>query len=197
VLSVSYGAGVALLSGLVARGVPGAGGLDRFLLGSAAALSTADCLLLVLLSMAAILAVAAVLKEATLVSFDADYAASIGWPVAWLDGLLVAVTAVMVVAGLPAVGAVLVTALTVIPPAAARQWTDRVPPMLALAGAIGLGSGLTGVVASGLVPRLPTGPAVVLAAAFAFSLSLAARPLRRRLGAPARSDTAAGAKGAA
>ena len=40
----------------------------------------------------------------------------------------------------PAAGAVLVTALVVIPPVAARQWTDRVPTMLLLAGGIGCGA---------------------------------------------------------
>lgn len=187
VLVVSYGFGVALVSGLVARGVRGAAGLERFLLGSAAALSTGDAVLLVALSLAAIALVVSVLKEATLVSFDRDFAASAGWPVTRIDGLLVAVAAVMVVAGLPAVGAVLVTALMVIPPAAARQWTDRVRPMLAIAGVVGLLSGLCGVVVSGLVPRLPTGPAVVLAAAIAFVVSLAARSAweRRRYGSHA------------
>ncbi|MFM8578655.1 MAG: metal ABC transporter permease [Planctomycetaceae bacterium] len=180
VLAVSYGLGIAILSGLAARGVSGAAGLERFLLGSAAALTTSDAVLLVLMSAVAVAVITVILKEAVLVSFDIDFAASSGWPVARIDALLVAITAMMVVAGLPAVGAVLVTALTVIPPAAARQWTDRVRPMLAIAGVIGTLSGLAGVVASGLIPRLPTGPAVVLAAAMGFALSLGARLVRER-----------------
>ena len=88
-----------------------------------------------------------------------------------------ALVAVMVVVGLPAAGAVLVTALVVIPPVAARQWTERIVPMLVLAGGIGLASGLAGVAISSVAPRLPTGPVVVLVAAgcFAFSLLLAPR----------------------
>jgi manganese/zinc/iron transport system permease protein len=80
--------------------------------------------------------------------------------------------------GLPAVGAVLVTALVVIPPVAARQWTDRVPTMLLLSGLFGVASALFGVAVSAVVPRLATGPLVVLAAAFIFLCSFVAAPDR-------------------
>jgi manganese/zinc/iron transport system permease protein len=86
--------------------------------------------------------------------------------------------AVMVVVGLPAAGAVLVTALVVIPPVAARQWTDRIVPMLVIAGGIGLVCGLAGVVISSVADRLPTGPVVVLVAAGCFVVSLVAAPRR-------------------
>ena len=178
VIGVSFGVGVALISGLVARGVPGSGGLERFLLGSTASLSAADARLLVIVSLLSTGLVAAFVKEATVVSFDPGFAAAAGWPVWWIDFALVAMTAVMVVAGLPAAGAVLVTALVVIPPVAARQWTDRVGVMLVLAGAFGLVSAVAGVAASAVVPGLATGPMVVLAAAALFAVSLVCAPSR-------------------
>lgn len=178
VIGVSFGVGVALISGLVARGVPGSGGLERFLLGSTASLSAADARLLVIVSLLSTGLVAAFVKEATVVSFDPGFAAAAGWPVWWIDFALVAMTAVMVVAGLPAAGAVLVTALVVIPPVAARQWTDRVGVMLVLAGAFGLVSAVAGVAASAVVPGLATGPMVVLAAAVLFAVSLVCAPSR-------------------
>jgi len=73
---------------------------------------------------------------------------------------------------------VLVTALVVIPPVTARQWTDRVGAMVPLAGVIGLVAALFGVAASAVSPRLPTGPLVVLAAAGLFGLSLLLAPRR-------------------
>jgi manganese/zinc/iron transport system permease protein len=123
---------------------------------------------------------AAVLKEATLVAFDAAFAAATGWPVTWIDGLVVALVAAMVVAGLPAVGAVLVTALVVIPPVTARLWTDRVATMIVLAGTIGLAAATIGTLASAARPGLATGPLVVLAAAAIFVVSLVVAPLVRR-----------------
>ncbi len=178
VIGVSFGVGVALISGLVARGVPGSGGLERFLLGSTASLSTADATMLVVVSLVAMALVAAFTKEATLVSFDPGFAAAAGWPVWWIDFALVALTAVMVVVGLPAAGAVLVTALVVIPPVAARQWTDRVGVMLVLAGLFGLAASLLGVALSATIPGLATGPMVVLAASAIFTVSLLLAPKR-------------------
>ena len=178
VLSVSFGLGITLVSGITARGIPGGAGLEQFLLGHTAALTTADAILLAAVSAAAVLLLVLSLKEATLVAFDSSFAAATGWPVAIMDYFLVALVAVMVVVGLPAAGAVLVTALVVIPPVAARQWTDRVPTMLVLSGVFGVASALFGVAVSAVVPRLATGPLVVLAAAFIFACSFVAAPGR-------------------
>lgn len=181
VLSVGFGGGIALLAGMTARGVPGSAGLENFLLGHTAALTAQDAALLGGVSLAAVAVLMLVLKEATLVAFDAAFAAASGWPVAWIDYLLVVLVAVMVVVGLPAAGAVLVTALVVIPPVAARQWTDRLGTMLAVAGVIGLVSAVVGVAISAVVPRLATGPLIVLVAAMIFLFSTVVG--RRRSGA--------------
>lgn len=180
VLGVSFGLGITLISGITARGIPGGGGLEQFLLGHTAALTAADAGLLAAVSAAAVLLVWLGLKEAVLVAFDPDFAAALGWPVTVIDYALVTLVAVMVVVGLPAAGAVLVTALVVIPPVAARQWTDRAGTMLLLAGLIGLVSAVAGVAASAVVPRLATGPTIVLMAAAIFALSLLFAPGRRR-----------------
>ncbi|RLS35295.1 MAG: metal ABC transporter permease [Planctomycetota bacterium] len=178
VLSVSFGLGITLVSGLTARGVPGSAGLEQFLLGHTAGLTRADALMLGGLSLAVVTIVVMALKEATLVAFDPAFAAASGWPVGIIDYSLVVLVAVMVVVGLPAAGAVLVTALVVIPPVAARQWTDRVGVMLLLAGLIGLAAALAGVATSALVPKMPTGPLVVIAAGGMLVISLLAAPQR-------------------
>jgi manganese/zinc/iron transport system permease protein len=179
VLGVSYGLGVVLLSGITARGIPGGGGLEQLLLGHTAALTAADAAVLAAVSVAAVAVLVVGFKEAVLVAFDPAFAAATGWPVTLVDYVLVALVAVMVVVGLPAAGAVLVTALVVIPPAAARQWTDRAATMLLLAGLIGLLAAVAGVAASTAVPRLATGPMIVLAAALIFAASLLLAPRLR------------------
>ena len=186
VLGVSFGIGIVLLSGITARGIPGGGGLEQFLLGHTAALTAGDAAILASVSAAAVLLLWLGLKEATLVAFDPAFAAASGWPVTAIDYALVALVAVMVVVGLPAAGAVLVTALVVIPPVAARQWTDRVGTMLLLAGLIGLVSAIAGVAASAVMPRLATGPTIVLVAAAIFGLSLLFAPRRGRAARPLR-----------
>lgn len=178
VLGVAFGVGIALLSGLSARGIPGAGGLEQFLMGHTAALTVDDAKSLAVASLAAVLCAGLAVKEATLVAFDPAFAAASGWPVTLIDYCLVGLVALMVVVGLPAAGAVLVTALVVIPPVTARQWTDRVPMMLVLAGCIGLAAAIGGVALSAAVPKLPTGPTIVLVAASLFAVSFLAAPGR-------------------
>ena len=186
VIGVSFGLGITLVSGLPRWGYADTAGLEHFLLGHTAALTAGDAVLLAAVAAVATVVVAVGLKEAALVAFDAGFAAATGWPVTAIDAILVGLVAVMVVAGLPAVGAVLVTALIVIPPVAARAWTDRVGAMLLLGGLMGLAAAVIGVVASAARPGLATGPMVVLAAAAIFAVSFLAAPERgwiaRRIG---------------
>ena len=84
VLSVSFGLGITLISGMVSRGIPGSGGLERFLLGHTASLTANDALLLGTVSVVSVLCIVVGLKEATMVAFDPDFAAAAGWPAAIL-----------------------------------------------------------------------------------------------------------------
>lgn len=186
VLSVSFGLGICLVSGITARGIPGGAGLEQFLLGHTAALTANDAAFLGVVSALAVFGVAVAFKEAMLVSFDPAYAAATGWPVALIDYGLVSLVALMVVVGLPAAGAVLVTALVVIPPAAARQWTNRLSSMVVLSGLFGLAAAALGVGASAVVPRLATGPLVVLVSAGILAASVAAVRVRDWWRRPAR-----------
>ena len=88
------------------------------------------------------------------------------------DTLLMALVMAVVVVGLQAVGLVLVIAILVIPPAAARFWTNRTANMAVIAGAIGGAGGWTGTILSALAPGLPAGAMVVLALGGLFVASL-------------------------
>jgi len=90
---------------------------------------------------------------------------------------------VAVVIGLRTVGVVLMSAMVVTPAAAARQLTDRLAPMVAISAAIGAASGVFGAVLSSIVPRLPTGPTIVLVLSVAVVLALALAPGRAWCGA--------------
>jgi hypothetical protein len=75
------------------------------------------------------------------------------------DGLLVLVVTVI---GLKVVGLVLIVALLIIPPVAARFWTDQVRPHDLDRRRIGGVSGYVGAAVSASAPNLPTGPIIVL-----------------------------------
>ncbi len=84
----------------------------------------------------------------------------------------------VVVVGLQTVGVVLIVATLITPAAAARQWTDRLGAMVLLAAAIGAGSGVAGSLASATLPRMPTGPVIVLASSAVLVVSLLFAPRR-------------------
>lgn len=144
--------------------------LDRYLFGQAALLREPDLTAIGAVGTAALLTLAVFWKELKLLSFDPDYAASLGLPVRRFDLLLTTLTVVAVVVGLKAVGVVLMTALLIAPAAAARQWTDRLGRMVLLSGLFGALAGFVGTVLSHVLSALPggktvpTGPTIVLCA---------------------------------
>jgi manganese/zinc/iron transport system permease protein len=172
VLSVFFGLGVALL-GVATRMESGdAAGLSSFIYGKTASMLFSDALLIGIAALACIVFCLAFFKEFSLLCFDAPYASTLGWPVGRLDFLMMALVVIVTVIGLQAVGLILVVALLIIPPSAARFWTDRLRSMLWLSGAFGAASGLIGAGISALMANLPAGAVIVLTASVVFVISL-------------------------
>jgi len=174
VLSVFFGGGVALL-GIVQQMTSGhAAGLETFVYGKTASMLARDAIMIG--AVAAIIAVVCGLlfKEFELLCFDQEFAGAQGLPVFALDVVMLALVVGVTVIGLQAVGLILMVGLLVIPPAAARFWTDRLGVLVLVAAVIGALSGLVGAAASALVPRLPAGAVIVLAGGCFFLVSLVA-----------------------
>jgi manganese/zinc/iron transport system permease protein len=167
-LAVFFGIGLVLLT-YIQRNVPDASRhpLERYLFGQAAFLRDEDLRVIGILGAVAMVLLAAFWKEFKVLSFDPDYAASLGYPVRRLDLLLTTLTVIAVVIGLKAVGVVLMTALLIAPAAAARQWTNRLGGVVLLAALFGALAGAGGTVLAHLAGRnisVPTGPTIVLTA---------------------------------
>jgi len=129
-------------------------------------------------------ALAALGKELLLRAFDPDAAAAMGYRVPLLDLALNVLVALVVVAAVKAVGTVLVIALLVVPAAAARLVTDRLPLLLAGSVLVGALGGWLGLVASWEASvhhgiRLASGASVVLALVALYLLALVAAALGR------------------
>lgn len=185
VLSVFFGLGVALMGMATRMGTGNAAGLEAFIYGKTASMLFQDALLIGLTALGVTLFCLAFFKEFALVCFDDGFAATQGWPVERLDFLMMALVVLVTVIGLQAVGLILVVALLIIPPAAARFWTHRLPVMLLLSGGFGAASGMIGSALSALMVNLPSGAVIVLTASALFFLSLMAgtdRGLVRILG---------------
>lgn len=173
VLTVFFGVGIVLLRLIQnRRGGAGKAGLESFLFGKTAGMTAGDVYLIAGVACACLLLVLLYYKELKLLTFDPQFAQALGWPVGWLDMLLMTLLAVAVVVGLPAVGVVLVAALLILPAAAARFWTDRLGHLMLLATIIGGGTGLLGTTFSASWSLLPAGPIMVLTGTTIFLVSL-------------------------
>jgi len=179
VLSVAYGLGIALTRTIQNhyRNEQGAD-LESFIIGRAATMLATDVLQIGLAAVACSAAVLVIYKEFKLLSFDESFCRVQGWPATRLDLLLMFLTAVTVIVGLPAAGVVLTAALLIIPAAAARFWTDRLSSMMWLSAFIGGVSGAAGTLLSARMDDMPTGPLIVLTAAALFLASWTFAPAR-------------------
>ncbi|WP_196258038.1 metal ABC transporter permease [Pelagibacterium limicola] len=177
-LSLSFAVGIVLLTHIQATGGAGHGGLESFLFGQAAAILRSDIYVMAAIGAVALALVMAFWKEFKLVSFDPDYARTLGLPVLALDVTITVTIALAVVIGLQMVGVVLMAAMVVAPAAAARQWSNRLGTMVALAALFGMASGLFGALVSATARGLSTGPLIVLAASAIVLVSLAIAPGR-------------------
>jgi len=171
VLSVFFGLGVALMVIIQQLPTGNAAGLSHFIYGKAASMTASDARLILFASLTVALVCAGLFKELKLLCFDASFARTQGWPTVALDLALMALVVAVTVIGLQAVGLLLVVALLIIPAAAARFWSHRLSVTVLLATLIGAASGLVGVAASALFPKLPAGAVIVLAAVFCFVVS--------------------------
>lgn len=162
ILSVFFGFGLMLLT--FTQRLPDAtqAGLDKFLFGQAATLIERDVLTMGVISAIALILLAVFWKEFKLVTFDSEFAASLGFPIRLLDVILTTLLVIAIVVGLQTVGVVLMSAMVVAPAAAARQWTDKLSRMVMLGGLFGALSGVSGTLISSSGERLPTGPLIVL-----------------------------------
>ena len=111
-------------------------------------------------------------KELSLLCFDEAYAAALGQPTRRLDLLLTSLVVAVTVIGMPSVGLLLVVAQLVIPPTAARFWTDRHGPLAVVSGVLGGLSCAVGILISAVVPRMAAGAVIVLAGTMSFAISL-------------------------
>jgi len=178
VLSVFFGFGTVLLTKIAQSGAGNQAGLDAFLFGKAASLMAADVRVMAIVTGTLILLTVLFFKEFKLLAFDPGFGRGIGWPMHALEGLLLLMLVLSVVIGLQAVGVVLMSALLIIPAAAARYWTEKLHVMTLIAAIFGVLSGFFGTLLSTLTPRMPTGPLIVLTSAALFAISALFAPRR-------------------
>ncbi|MFE5323966.1 metal ABC transporter permease [Paenibacillus sp. NPDC056579] len=178
VLSVFFGFGIVLLTQIQHGSSGNQSGLDKFLFGQAASMIHSDVVIMTVVALVLVLVCTLLFKEFKLLSFDSGFAKGLGYPVAFLDQLLMFLIVVAVVVGIQAVGVVLMSALLITPAVSARYWTERLGVMVVLSGLFGAISGFIGTLISTTSSNMPTGPLSVLAATALFIVSVVFAPRR-------------------
>ncbi len=178
-LAIFFGTGMLLLRWIQRSStIPGRSGLDDYLFGMAAAMTTEDLWMIAGLGSTSLLLMLLAWNRLKLTTFDAGYAAGLGLRVGLIEIVTLTLLVIGIVIGLQIVGVVLMIALLVAPAAAARQWTTHLGPMVLVAAAIGSLCAASGAVISAVGSNLPTGPVIVLLLSITFIVSIFLAPKR-------------------
>lgn len=178
VLSVFFGAGVVLLTVIQTLSAGKQAGLEGFLLGSTAGMLRSDALTIAAGGALVLAATLSLRRPLLMVAFDPGFARVQGLDTRRLDAALMLLVLGVTVTGLKIVGLILIVAMLIIPPTAARFWSEDATRVVTLSALFGGLSGYVGAALSATAPNLPTGPIIVLVAATLFTLSLLLAPAR-------------------
>ena len=172
-LSVMFAAGIALMqqanswrdfAGLLFGSVVAVGGEDLLVIGVTAAIVLAG--------------LRALHKELELASFDEEYASLLGARPALMRVVLLVLVALGSVACVRLVGALLTTALFVIPAATGVLLGRTVPQVMAWGSGCALLGGVGGLYLSYYAPAVPSGAGIVLCCALPYLLARIFAPRR-------------------
>ena len=190
VLAVFFGIGLTLASqvqftySLLYRQI------QVYLYGQAATMTDVHIAIYGALALAIACVVIFFYKEIYTITFDRDYARSLGINTHGIDMLVFVLIVLAVVIGIRSVGVVLMSAMLIAPAVAARQYTNKLYLIFILAGFFGLISGFFGNYLSVEMTRsmqggfasnrfvLPTGPMIVVVASLISLYSLMLAPER-------------------
>lgn len=190
VLSVFFGVGITLASHVQFAYSSFFRQIQAYLYGQAATMTDVHIFIYGGLSLCIIITTVFFYKELQAITFDRQYASSLGIPVNKIDRLVFVLIALAIVVGIRSVGVVLMSAMLVAPAAAARQFTNRLSVLFVLASLFGLLSGYFGNYFSVELNQIlaekypgdrliiPTGPMIVITASTICLLALMFAPER-------------------
>jgi zinc transport system permease protein len=157
--------------------------LIQYLFGSLTTTSRQDLTVIAVLGVAVLIAMLGLRPALFAVCNDEEYARVSGLPVRTLNLLMAVTTAVTVTIAMRTVGLLLISALMVVPVAAAQQVTRGFRTTMAAAMVIGVGAAAAGVTVAGEIDTAPGATIVILAIAVFVAITVGSavwRVLRRR-----------------
>lgn len=152
--------------------------LFGYLFGNILAITRRDLIIIAVLGALVLISIILFFKELLFVAYDREVAFVSGMPVTFLDHFFLTILALAVVISMKVIGIVLVSALLVIPGAAASQLTRRYVSMIAVAIIVALVSTIGGLFIS-YYADLASGATIVTLAAVIFFLTFAFSRFRK------------------
>ncbi|MDQ7822649.1 MAG: metal ABC transporter permease [Candidatus Eremiobacteraeota bacterium] len=146
--------------------------LFGYLFGSILAVTGEDIAITLVIGGLVIALVGFFFKELEFISFDAEMAEVVGIPQKRLYFLLLAITALTIVASIKVVGIVLVSALIITPAATAYQLADDFRLMMVLSVVFGVSASVGGLVLSCMLNTASGATIVILATAMFFAATI-------------------------
>jgi zinc transport system permease protein len=171
---------LAMAMGVIFIGMSDQYNVDLFgyLFGNILAITRQDLIVIAVFGGLVLLSTVLFFKELLFVAYDREVALVSGMPVAFLDHFFLTILALSVVISMKIIGIILVSALLVIPGAAASQITRRYDSMIAFSILIALISTSGGLIIS-YYADLPSGATIVSLASFIFFAAFAVGQIRR------------------
>ena len=168
ITSASFALGIALLGlhGQVRKSI------DTAIFGSVLGVSAADVWVVAAVTVVAVGVVIAFYRKLLFASFDPEVADVCGVDAARMDGLLMVLLSVSILATMKVLGVVLIAAIIVIPAVVARMLTNTFAHMLWLSTFLGALCGLVGMIVSYHLD-ISSGATIVLVGAALFTLVFA------------------------
>lgn len=183
VTTASFAIGLAIQSrsGSVSRT------LDTVLFGNVLGVFTRDLLAVAGVGVVVTALVVAFRRELGFVSFDPEVARVAGVPVQRIDALLMVLLSATVLVSVRVIGALLISAMLVLPAATARLLTSSLNRMLWVAPLLGAGFGFAGMYVSWYAD-VPSGAVITLVGTIVFGAAWAVADVARRRVAAAVDD---------
>jgi zinc transport system permease protein len=179
-----------LAGGVLLTSLEGGGtSLQAYLFGSISSVSMSDLYVMAGLTVVVLGVVTLFRRELFLLCQDEEVARAAGLPTRFLSVLIAATAAVTVVIAMRAIGLLLVSALMIVPVAAAQQVARGFRGTMLVAMGVGVLSAVSGLVGS-FEYDLPPGPSIVLLALALFLAAVVGGTVLRRRRASSRTVSA-------
>ncbi len=176
ILSVFFGLGLVLLTLLQKQSNSNQAGIEYFIYGQASSMLLRDVKIIMICGLILISIIILFWKEFKLISFDIEFAKTIGYNTDMINIVLTLLLIVAIVIGLQSVGVILMSTMLIAPAVSARQWVNSLSSMVILSAIFGAVCGFLGTVISSVVQKTPTGPVIVIIATIIAILSLLIAP---------------------